>query len=227
MYVARCQRYALSVADISDLSTAKNVHRLIKKKNLLQWRILEYRRANVQIRQQYPDGPVTNDEHMAYIYRESPKIKTVMDMVAQLVVLEEKKLLIFCTIPAQQALVFAMLQAANVSCAVYHGALSSMEKGVLQKQFNKSRQPMVMIGTFQTMSHGLNLQHQCHHEILLDPPPSLAWFDQTAARIHRLGQDETCFVVMLSAEGTFNDRIMMNNIRKAVPATIARIFRWR
>lgn len=78
-----------------------------------------------------------------------------------------------------------------------------------------------MIGSFYTMSHGLNLQKSCHWVVFLDPPPSQQHGAQCAGRVYRLGQEETVELVTLNVENTFSDRQIRNNLRKATPGALA------
>lgn len=144
-----------------------------------------------------------------------------MEYVRDNVVVNQRKMVIFASMPAQQVLLFAILKAYNICTEVYHAALSPQEKAKLQRGFNEETTPLILIGSYATTSCGLNLQQRCYTGAFLDPPPSKAIGEQAGARIHRLGQRKDVELVTFSTASTFNDRQLCNNIRKAMPGLVA------
>jgi len=148
-------------------------------------------------------------------------MRALLRIIADVVVKNEEKMVIFASVPAQQALVFAITQALKIDATVYHSSMNVREKAALQERFNSTNSPMIRIGSYYTLSFGLNLQHSCHWVVFLGPPPAQRVGDQAGSRVHRIGQEFTCELVTLLTKDTFNDRQILNNIRKAVPSIIS------
>ena len=60
---------------------------------------------------------------------------------------------------------------------------------------------------YQSASKGLNLQ-KCNRIIYFSLPLSSEDFEQSKKRIHRIGQDHTCFYYILICRGTIEERIL-------------------
>ena len=60
---------------------------------------------------------------------------------------------------------------------------------------------------YQSASKGLNLQ-KCNRIIYFSLPLSSEDFEQSKKRIHRIGQDNTCFYYILICKGTVEERIL-------------------
>jgi hypothetical protein len=114
-----------------------------------------------------------------------------------------------------------MLQALKIPTQVYHAGLTHKEKDELRKAFNENDKPLVMIGSYAVTSCGLNLHKRCHWGVFLDPPPSKPIGDQAGARIHRVGQDHPVQLITLTTKNSFNERQILNNLRKAIPGLLA------
>lgn len=203
---------------IEDKLTAADVKRLMGGKDLLTTIVQWYCQANPG--EPFPESP---SGRLALVLKGAPKIRALLATIAEVVVKNQEKMVIFATLPAQQALVYAILQAMNIDTEVYHAGLSAAEKGKLQGKFDGTNSPMVLIGSYATMSCGLNLQHRCHWGAFIDPPPSQQIGAQSCARIHRLGgqEDQIVEFVTFLTKKTFNERQVQNNLRKAIPGVLA------
>jgi hypothetical protein len=85
-----------------------------------------------------------------------------MSLVGKIVVEKREKMRVFASLPAQQVLLFAVLDVLQIPTAVYHAHLKPNEKADVHEQFNTDATPMVLIGSYAFTSCGLNFQHKCH-----------------------------------------------------------------
>ena len=60
---------------------------------------------------------------------------------------------------------------------------------------------------YQSASMGLNLQ-KCNRIIYFSLPLSSEYFEQSKKRIHRIGQDRTCFYYLMICQGTVEEQIL-------------------
>lgn len=65
----------------------------------------------------------------------------------------------------------------------------------------------VTLCQYQSASKGLNLQ-KCNKIIYLSLPLSSEDFEQSKKRVHRIGQDKTCFYYLMICKGTVEERIL-------------------
>ena len=77
-----------------------------------------------------------------------------MATIAEIVVKNQEKMVLFCTYHAQQALLFAILPALNIDAQIYHAGLTVKEPYRLFNNFNGNSSRMVLIGSVTTMSVG-------------------------------------------------------------------------
>ena len=72
----------------------------------------------------------------------------------------------------------------------------------------------VTLCQYQSASKGLNLQ-MCNRIIYFSLPLSSENFEQSKKRVHRIGQDKTCFYYIMTCRGTVEERILQTlNERK-------------
>jgi len=140
-----------------------NTAKLLRGKNLLKriWKWYQDQNAS----KYSPEGL---DGHLSCALNGAAKLWHLLDLVANNVVLNQKKLAVFCTLPGQMDLVVAVLKTLNISAAVYHAGLGIKEKSVLKREFNGNDERMVLIDGYAIMACGPNLQHKCHHVIFMD-----------------------------------------------------------
>lgn len=65
----------------------------------------------------------------------------------------------------------------------------------------------VTLCQYQSASKGLNLQ-KCNKIIYLSLPLSSEDFEQSKKRVHRIGQDQTCFYYLMISKGTVEEKIL-------------------
>ena len=74
-------------------------------------------------------------------------------------------------------------------------------------QAYETEQNSVTLVQYQAGSKGLNLQ-KCHRIIYFTLPLSSEDFEQSKKRIHRIGQEQTCFYYLMICKGSIEERIL-------------------
>jgi hypothetical protein len=190
---------------------------LIKRDNLLHYIVSLYCKS---VRKAIPE--VDDIEAQLRIVCEgSPKIRVFLTTFCDIHVDQGKKMLLVVSLPAQQVLIVAILRALKVNVACYHAGLTSVDKYTIQRAFNNHPTPSVVVGTFPTLSWGGNWQPRCHHGLCFDPANAASIDRQIKGRLQRIGQTQTVQFITLYTAGTINDRVFANNLKKALPGTIA------
>lgn len=148
----------------------------------------------------------------------SPKLRELLKRIRLEVFHLGEKSIVWCSSPGQQFLVAAVLNLANVSCAVYHADLSSPQRRDLIKSFNTTDDPMVLVCSYYVNSAGANMQHRCRNVHLLCTPMGIPIAAQAIGRVRRLGQLQAVKVYEYRLEKSFDQHMICNNIAKAMPA---------
>lgn len=153
----------------------------------------------------------------------SPKIRSLVRVIAELVILQ-KKVIIFCSLPAVQVLIYAVLQVLKVSCALYTSNLSTEQRHYQVQRFTKDpNDAMVFIASYFVGSTGLNLHHLCHHVILFDSAHNQGALEQALGRALRIGQTELVEVFEVNNTNSFQSKVIQNTVKKALAGTIAEL----
>lgn len=82
-----------------------------------------------------------------------------------------------------------------------------------EEQFHASKDGVLLV-QLQAGSYGLNLQ-DANRVVYMSPPLSSDQFEQSKARIHRIGQERTCFYTYLVMEGSVEEHIYRTLARRA------------
>lgn len=117
---------------------ASDTAKLLKKDNLLSTIVGRYCAVNKTL-----DVPKVDDVEgqLRKLYFGAPKIRALKKLVRQVVVMDQKKMVIFTPLPAQQVLLYAILQALQIPSAVYGAHLNAQGQSKLQARFNNEETP--------------------------------------------------------------------------------------
>jgi Helicase conserved C-terminal domain len=199
---------------IIDDFEADGLPKLLRREKPLWWICKKYCDASPAETCPRPDEV---ELQVAMIMRGAPKLRALLSLVGDHVILNQEKLVLVASLPGQVVLIYALLNALRVSVGVVHAGLSPDERTVIQDCFKElSASPMVYLTSYSINSSGINLQEDCHRCILFDVPPSLGVGLQAAARVHRVGQTELTELITFVLSKSFNDRQVQNNLRKAI-----------
>lgn len=109
---------------------------------------------------------------LSVICRGSPKLRIAPRLTSEIVILANRKLTIWCSLPATQLLIYACLQALRIGAACFTSELTTAERSDLLRKFCTSADRRVFIGSYYVGSTGLNLQQICNHTAEFDAPPT-------------------------------------------------------
>lgn len=134
-------------------------------------------------------------------------MRSLLRMVAELVILHEKKLIIWCSLPATQIFVDITLRALHIPTACYTSELDFDQRNKLVAEFTTTNAgAQVFIGSYYIGSTGLNLQYYCHHSGMFDAPPNEGSKKQALGRSRRIGQAFTVENFEFSVINSFQNR---------------------
>ena len=155
----------------------------------------------------------------------SPKLRLLLKDLADHAVRDERKHLIWCTYPADQLFIYGALRLANVDALLFSAALNADRRQAMIDRFNKvEKETSVMVATYSMGSVGLNLQKNCWHVIMFDPPPNIPIGVHAVGRVRRLGNPSpVVHVHEYFLKNSFNDRLNELNIRKMLPSVMAEL----
>lgn len=161
---------------------------------------------------------------LAVVCQGAPKLRHTLRIIAELVVLMKRKIIIWCSLPPNQLLLFACFQALRIDAACYTADLNRAERsGIVNKFITSPSSCFAFIGGFNVGSCGLNLHLLCNWAIDFDCAANRGQEEQAIGRLRRIGQKFTVERFELSVESSFQDRQSMNLLMKALPGAIAEL----
>ncbi|KAM5448074.1 hypothetical protein MaudCBS49596_005660, partial [Microsporum audouinii] len=169
---------------------------------------------------------MSEEEQLAAILRTSPRLRAMLPIIAEEILLYNEKSMVWTLFPAQQVLITAALRLLNIDSRVYHAALTTKERAELVREFcTSSTSAMVLVCSYSVNSAGMNLQAKCRNIHLFDTAMSEAITRQAIGRCARLGQTRIVKVYEYRVPRSFNIRQVTNNVQKAIPGMIAELNR--
>ncbi|KAE8164621.1 SNF2 family N-terminal domain-containing protein [Aspergillus tamarii] len=153
----------------------------------------------------------TNTARLEFLLRGSPKMRAMLPIIRDQVLLYKEKAIVWTLYPAEQVYVAAVLNEVGLDYGVYHSGLN----------FNHSASEcMVLINSFSVNSAGLNLQNQCRNVHLFSPTISKSIRNQAIGRSCRLGQSRIVLVYEYIVNDSFNTYLQDRGDRKAMAGLI-------
>lgn len=95
------------------------------------------------------------------------------------------------------------------TCSI-HGGMPPTERRKIQQEFHESKQ--ICVAT-EAAGEGINLQF-CHLMINYDLPWNPVRLEQRMGRIHRIGQESTCYIFNFYAENTIEGKLLGRLLQK-------------
>ena len=139
------------------------------------------------------------------------KLDALADIVDSLCLGEGKKLIIFTRFIAEmdaiQERVEAMLKTCGCDLVRVDGAVKASQRGDIVKQFQTNPRCRVFLGEIDACAEGLTLT-AAQTVVYYSVNWNYAKYQQSADRIHRIGQTGTCTYLHLIAPGTIDAKIM-------------------
>jgi len=149
-------------------------------------------------------GYIRDDDTGQALEVSRAKIEALEDIVDSC--LEEgKKVVVFARFVPEIEAITAMLEKKNIKYSLIYGATEDRAEQV--KQFQEDADVKVFVGQLQTTGMGLTLT-AAHVAVFYSLDFSYANYEQSRARIHRIGQKEKCLYIHLVCKGTVDEQIM-------------------
>ncbi|EKG15023.1 SNF2-related protein [Macrophomina phaseolina MS6] len=169
--------------------------------------------------------PEPNDKEgiLKAFCRGSPKLRALAELIADLVLMRKEKVVVWCTLPAQQLIIEKFLREAGIDARAYHAGLNLDERTRLTKSFNTSDGVVVLIGGYFMSVTGSNWQFFCGDAIMFDEAPSKGVDDQALGRIRRVGQRSYVRVYRLYMLESFDEHLRSRLIVKALPGLMTEL----
>ena len=139
------------------------------------------------------------------------KLDALKDIVESLVLDEGKKLIIFSRFLAEmdavQAMVSGMLGKERLSLVRIDGSVKAKDRGSIVQRFQYDPACRVFLGELDACAEGLTLT-AAQTVVYYSVNWNYAKYQQSADRVHRIGQTGTCTYIHLVAPGTIDAKIM-------------------
>ena len=140
------------------------------------------------------------------------KLDALQDIVESLVLDEGKKLIIFSRFLAEmdavQEMVGPMLRKERLSLVRIDGSVKAKERGGIVTRFQTDPACRVFLGELDACAEGLTLT-AAQTVVYYSVNWNYAKYQQSADRVHRIGQTGTCTYIHLVVPNTIDSKIMM------------------
>ena len=198
-----------------DASCRRTMQTIIGKSHISEMDLLRLRKAMTSSRMA-ADSPALVDSQLE---SSSGKLDELEELVPQLIVDEDSKILIFSEWKGMLDRISSKLDKISVNYTRVDGSLSSAEKETAVANFNTDPGLNVLLCS-NTAGTGLNLQ-AADTVINIDLPWNPAKLEQRAARAHRFGQTRPVQVINLVTSNTIEERLLYNYDKKVELFTAA------
>lgn len=135
----------------------------------------------------------------------SPKLSEFREIVRELVIEENRKVVVFSEYERMTHLAGEVLEKLGIGFVSLHGGVPSRKRGALIEKFHRDPECCVFLST-DAGGVGLNLQ-AASAVINFEPPWNPARLEQRIGRVHRLGQLHPVQVVHLLTTGSIEERV--------------------
>jgi SNF2 family DNA or RNA helicase len=135
----------------------------------------------------------------------SPKLEELREILHELVIGEERKVVIFSEWEKMNLQVGALLDHMKIGYVSLHGGVPTRRRGQLIAKFRDQANLKVFLST-DAGGVGINLQ-AASVVINIEPPWNPARLEQRIARVHRMGQTKPVLAIHLLTENSIEERV--------------------
>ncbi|KAK0104190.1 hypothetical protein ONS96_005282 [Cadophora gregata f. sp. sojae] len=154
---------------------------------------------------------------------QSPKLRYLSYLVAQVVIILKTKAVIWQEYPWVQLLVEKYFEYSGIAVGSLHSAQNTKTRRAIQSEFNFTDKPSLLVCNYRCSSVAINLQFNCHINILVEPAVSIQQQLQAIFRIRRLGQTKEQQTIILWQDGTYNDHQFAKQQHKGLSDVMAQV----
>lgn len=153
---------------------------------------------------QVTGGYIRNDNNNDALQVSSAKMDALEDIVDTCVE-EGRKVVVFARFVPEIEAIARMLQKKGIGYSLIYGATKDRAEQV--KKFQEDPEIKVFVGQLQTTGMGLTLT-AANVAVFYSLDFSYANYEQSRARIHRIGQKEKCLYIHLVCKNTVDEKVM-------------------
>ncbi|KAJ4326067.1 hypothetical protein N0V94_000229 [Neodidymelliopsis sp. IMI 364377] len=155
----------------------------------------------------------------------SPKLRQLLPILAEVVVLRKEKALLWVNNPAQAEWLEHVLTLCGIVVAQLRPDLTQREQDRILRDFNSAEGKIrVLICSYMVSCAGLNLQKQCRTSIEYEPPPNESVRTQELGRVRRRGQPSPWVRhITLLTKDTLNTKQDSEAILKNLPSLMTQL----
>lgn len=135
----------------------------------------------------------------------SPKLDELKEILRELVIDEDRKVVIFSEWEKMNLLMGELLDKMKIGYVSLHGAVPTRRRGALIAKFHEDPNIKAFLST-DAGGVGINLQ-VASAVINIEPPWNPARLEQRIARVHRMGQSRPVLAVHLLTENSIEERV--------------------
>jgi superfamily II DNA or RNA helicase len=135
----------------------------------------------------------------------SPKLEEFREIVRELVLEEQRKVVVFSEYERMTHLAAEELETMGIGFVSLHGGVPAKKRGALMTRFREDPECRVFLST-DAGGVGLNLQSGSA-VINFEPPWNPARLEQRIGRVHRLGQSRPVQVIHFLTEASIEERV--------------------
>jgi SNF2 family DNA or RNA helicase len=149
-------------------------------------------------------GGFIGDDSSTVTNVSTAKLEALSDIIDE-AVNEDKKLVVIARFVAEIKAIEKMLQKKKLEYSIIMGGVKDRETQV--SQFQNNPDVKVFIGQIATAGLGITLT-SASTMVFYSMDYSMSNFEQTKARIHRVGQKNNCTYIYLLAKGTVDEKVL-------------------
>lgn len=153
---------------------------------------------------QLTGGFIGDDEGNAPQQVSKAKINALEDIIDE-IQSEGKKLVVIARFVSELKAICKLIESKRMKYSLIMGGVKNREEQI--RQFQKDPEVQVFVGQIATAGLGITLT-SASTMVFYSMDYSMSNFEQTKARIHRLGQKENCTYIYLTARGTVDDKVL-------------------
>ncbi|PIG80565.1 hypothetical protein AARAC_003248 [Aspergillus arachidicola] len=144
-----------------------------------------YRARHVEAVKSESDSSLVDAANLAGVMRESPKMRTMLGVLPDQVLLRNEKAMVWTFFPGEELYVCAVLKEARIDAVMLHAGLEHKERDEIVRTFNgPGDKVMVLVMSYLVNSASLNLQRYCHHVHLFSVATTKTTADQAMRSIY-------------------------------------------
>lgn len=151
--------------------------------------------------QQFTGGFLQPDDGAKPEWVFDGKLQALEDIIDDYVIGEDKKLVVFCRFRPEIDIIQSLFQKKKVQYASIYGDVKISDRGPIVEDFQKNPKTKIFLAQIDTAGLGITLTaaDTC---VYYSKNFNYAAYSQSLARIHRIGQKNTCTYIDLTVEGT-------------------------